>query len=94
MLLPSLQRFNKALADFQIKFPRPQWSDEFKQSLINDFSFFSSRIEDPELKQKNLNHFLQTNSNGSVTKVYENPETISVKVLDTIYTWIDKNKRD
>ncbi|MNL14695.1 hypothetical protein D3C87_1356500 [compost metagenome] len=58
MLLPSLQRFNKALADFQIKFPRPQWSDEFKQSLINDFSFFSSRIEDPELQYGDTIRFL------------------------------------
>lgn len=44
------------------------------------------------VKIQNLNHFLQTTNNGSVTKVYENHETISVKVLDTVYQWINKHK--
>lgn len=58
MLLPYLERFNKALLDFQQKFPKPKWDESFKRDLINDFSFFSSRIEDPELKYGDTIKFL------------------------------------
>ncbi|WP_316752686.1 Fic family protein [Pedobacter gandavensis] len=45
-----MNRFNQALLAFQIKFPKKDWSDDFKKNIINDFSFFSSRIEDPKLE--------------------------------------------
>lgn len=44
------------------------------------------------LKFQNVNHFFQTNTNGSITEVYENPETISSAVLETIFKWIYKHK--
>ncbi|MBI1838081.1 MAG: Fic family protein [Flavobacteriia bacterium] len=50
MLSDYLKRFNKALHDFQVKFPRPKWSEEFKRNLVNDFTFFSSRVEDAKLQ--------------------------------------------
>jgi len=58
MLLPCLERFNRVLFDFQQKFPKAQWDESFKQDLINDFAFFSSRIEDPELKYGDTIKFL------------------------------------
>ena len=50
MLSDSLKKFNKALHEFQEKFPRPEWSEEFKKNLVNDFAFFSSRVEDSKLQ--------------------------------------------
>jgi hypothetical protein len=50
MLTKSLTAFNTALLKFQIKFPKETWSQEFKDSLINDYSFFSARVEDSKLK--------------------------------------------
>ena len=50
MLTKSLIAFNTALLKFQIKFPEETWSQEFKDSLINDYSFFSARVEDSKLK--------------------------------------------
>jgi len=58
MLPPFLERFNKALSAFQAKYPRPEWDQSFKSNLINDFSFFSSRIEDPKLKYGDTIRFL------------------------------------
>lgn len=58
MLAPYLERFNAALVAFQSKFPKPVWSDDFKNDMINDFSFFSSRIEDPKLEYGDTIRFL------------------------------------
>ena len=80
MLSPVLERFNKALAAFRSKYPRPDWSREFKNDLINDFSFFSSRIEDPKLNygdtirffndqfvaKENLSSFMQLDDHRTV----------------------------
>jgi len=80
MLSNPLQRFNEALQKFQIKFPKAIWSDDFKTNLINDFSFFSSRIEDSKLeygdtikflndefvKKENLTSLLQINNHKVV----------------------------
>lgn len=49
MLADYLIRFNSALLKFREKFPRPKWSEEFKNDLVNDFSFFSARVEDEKL---------------------------------------------
>lgn len=58
MLLPCLEHFNRVLSDFQYKFPKLQWDDKFKRDLINDYTFFSSRIEDPHLKYGDTIKFL------------------------------------
>jgi len=44
-----LLEFNNALLQFQQKFPRNTWSEEFRFSLINDYSFYSARVEDSKL---------------------------------------------
>lgn len=80
MLSNHLQRFNKALSNFNAKFPRVAWSEDFKMNLINDYSFFSSRIEDSNLeygdaikflnnefvKKENLTSLLQINNHKEV----------------------------
>ncbi|HMI01663.1 MAG TPA: Fic family protein [Pedobacter sp.] len=82
MLSQHLQRFNEALRKFQEEFPRKTWSEEFKTNLVNDFSFFSSRIEDSKLeygdtlkflndewvKKENLSSLLQINNHKEVLK--------------------------
>lgn len=66
MLPDYLQNFNEALQKFQDKFPKGKWSSGFKESLINDYSFYSAKIEDEKLhygdyswvSEKNINrHF-------------------------------------
>lgn len=58
-LLPDyLLAFNNALAHFQEKFPRVQWTEEFRISLINDYSFFSARVEDSKLQYGDTIRFL------------------------------------
>ena len=52
MLPDYLLKFNKALSDFQEKFPRQEWTPEFRDSLINDYSFYSARVEDSKLHKK------------------------------------------
>lgn len=80
MLSNHLQRFNKALSNFNANFPRVAWSEDFKMNLINDYSFFSSRIEDSNLeygdtikflnnefvKKENLTSLLQINNHKEV----------------------------
>jgi Fic family protein len=82
MQAPYLQRFNAALSTFQLKFPKDNWSEEFKMSLINDFTFYSSRIEDPSLvygdtirflndefvQKEKLTSFLQVNDHKEVLR--------------------------
>lgn len=58
MLAEYLSSFNEALAQFQTKFPRDKWTKPFKDSLINDYTFFSSRIEDPKLQYGDTIRFL------------------------------------
>lgn len=50
MLPPYLEAFNIALQQFQKQFPREQWDAAFTLSLVNDFTFFSSRVEGDKLK--------------------------------------------
>lgn len=45
MLTDCLLEFNRALTQFQEKFPRNKWTEKFRTSLINDYSFYSSRYE-------------------------------------------------
>lgn len=49
MLSLYLKRFNLVLKQFQQKFPRPYWTNDFKSDLINDFAFFSAKAEDEKL---------------------------------------------
>ncbi len=58
MLPIYLLNFNKALSQFQVKFPRNEWSESFRISLINDFSFYSARIEDSKLQYGDTIRFL------------------------------------
>lgn len=58
MLTNYLVRFNQTLTEFQDKFPRAQWSEDFKKNLINDFCFFSARIEDEKLQYGDTIKFL------------------------------------
>lgn len=58
MLPDYLQNFNEALLKFQDKFPKGKWSVDFKESLINDYSFYSARIEDEKLHYGDTIKFL------------------------------------
>jgi Fic family protein len=58
MLPDYLLNFNEALLKFQEKFPRGKWSPEFRDSLINDYSFYSARVEDPKLHYGDTIRFL------------------------------------
>lgn len=58
MLPAYLERFNLALENFNEKFPRPKWTEEFKTSLVNDYSFYSARIEDEKLQYGDTIKFL------------------------------------
>lgn len=58
MLPKYLLAFNDALTQFQEKFPREKWTDEFRTSLINDYSFFSARVEDSKLQYGDTIRFL------------------------------------
>lgn len=58
MLPDYLLKFNKALSDFQEKFPRQEWTPEFRNSLINDYSFYSARVEDSKLEYGDTIRFL------------------------------------
>src|SRR5690606_37550414 len=61
-MLPNyLIRFNSALEQFQKKFPRPNWSDDFKSKLINDYSFYSVRIEDQKLMYRDTIRYVNEN---------------------------------
>ncbi len=58
MLSEYLLDFNAALLQFQNKYPRNKWSEEFKDSLINDYSFYSARVEDSKLEYGDTIRFL------------------------------------
>lgn len=62
MLPDYLLNFNTALLKFQEKFPRDNWSVKFKDSLINDYSFFSARVEDSKLQYGDTIRFLNNES--------------------------------
>lgn len=61
-----LLQFNEALLLFQNKFPRKKWKKEFRNSLINDYSFFSARLEDPKLQYGDTIRFLNTETTRAV----------------------------
>jgi Fic family protein len=58
MLPDYLEAFNLALQRFHRKYPREKWSSDFKESLLNDFSFFSAKIEDAKLNYGDTIRFL------------------------------------
>ncbi|AWG21860.1 cell filamentation protein Fic [Flavobacterium faecale] len=58
-MLPNyLLKFNEALLLFQNKFPRLEWGEDFKSSLINDYTFYSARVEDSKLEYGDTIRFL------------------------------------
>jgi Fic family protein len=71
MLPDYLLEFNRTLLRFQEKFPRNQWSDDFRNSLVNDYSFYSARVEDSKLEYGDTIRFL-------------NDETVRVVNLDSL----------
>lgn len=58
MLPDYLLKFNHDLFLFQEKFPRKEWTELFRMSLINDFSFYSARVEDSKLEYGDTIRFL------------------------------------
>ena len=58
MLPDYLIRFNIALASFKNLYPSPKWSESFKNGLLNDFTFYSSRIEDDKIEYGDTIRFL------------------------------------
>ncbi len=62
MLPEYLLKFNEALSKFQEKFPRNNWTPEFRNSLINDYSFYSARVEDSKLQYGDTIRFLNNES--------------------------------
>lgn len=58
MLPEYLSAFNDVLSQFQEKFPREQWTEGFRASLVNDYSFFSARVEDSKLQYGDTIRFL------------------------------------
>lgn len=62
MLPDYLLSFNEALLKFQEKFPRDKWSVDFRNSLINDYSFYSARVEDSKLQYGDTIRFLNNES--------------------------------
>lgn len=58
MLPDYLDAFNGVLQRFQITFPAETWSKEFTDSLLNDYSFFSARVEDSKLQYGDTIRFL------------------------------------
>ncbi len=59
MLPIYFSRFNMALKEFQMRFSKPEWSQEFTESLINEFSFFSTKIEEQNLEYGETIQFLR-----------------------------------
>lgn len=62
MLPDYLLKFNETISIFKEKFPRDNWSTEFKNSLINDYSFYSARVEDSKLQYGDTIRFLNNES--------------------------------
>lgn len=58
MLPDFLSSFNDTLDEFNTRFPRQAWTKEFKNDLINDYSFYSARIEDAKLQYGDTIRFL------------------------------------
>ncbi len=62
MLPEYLSNFNEALQKFQKKYPRENWPIHFRDSLINDYSFYSARVEDSKLEYGDTIRFLNDES--------------------------------
>lgn len=58
MLPVYLIKFNEALLNFQRIFPRQSWTSEFRDSLINDYTFYSAKVEDSKLNYGDTIRFL------------------------------------
>lgn len=86
MLSDYLIRFNSALEKFQEKFPRPNWSDDFKKDLINDYSFYSARVEDEKLQYGDTIRFLndQLVRKGKMKSLLDvsNHKDVLISVID------------
>lgn len=88
MLPDYLLKFNKALSDFQEKFPRDQWTQEFRNSLINDYSFYSARVEDAKLQYGDTIRFLNNETvrgiNLNSLMGVSDHQTVFKNLLDTL----------
>ena len=88
MLPEYLQIFNETLEQFNSRFPRKQWSEEFKNNLINDYSFYSARIEDSKLQYGDTIRFLNNESikgiNLNSLLVISDHQSILKKLIDSL----------
>src|SRR5690606_41311061 len=91
MLPDYLLKFNKALSTFQEKFPRDNWSTEFRNSLINDYSFYSARVEDSKLEYGDTIRFLNNESvrgiNFNSLMGISDHQSVLKKLLDSLYNF-------
>lgn len=91
-MLPNyLLKFNEALLLFQNKFPRLEWSEEFRSSLINDYTFYSARVEDSKLQYGDTIRFLNNETVrginfNSLMGVSEH-QSVLKKVLDNLQSF-------
>ncbi|MFZ6023966.1 MAG: Fic family protein [Bacteroidota bacterium] len=76
MLPDYLEAFNTTLQQFQEKFPRGKWGTAFTLSLVNDFTFFSSRVEDDKLKYGDTIRFL----NNEITRAMNITSLMNVSI--------------
>lgn len=58
MLSDYLYDFNTVLKAFREKFPVQAWTATFREQLVNDFTYFSSRIENRKLEYGETISFL------------------------------------
>ncbi|QYJ68859.1 Fic family protein [Flavobacterium litorale] len=58
MLPDYLLNFNATLLQFQQKYPKNTWPEDFRNSLVNDYSFYSARLEDCKLQYGDTIRFL------------------------------------
>ena len=88
MLPDYLLKFNDALSNFQEKFPRDTWSTEFRDSLINDYSFYSARVEDSKLEYGDTIRFLNNESvrgiNFNSLMGISDHQSVLKKLLDSL----------
>lgn len=88
MLPDYLLKFNKALSDFQERYPRQEWTSEFRDSLINDYSFYSARVEDSKLQYGDTIRFLNNETvrgiNFKSLVGISDHQTVLKNLLDTL----------
>lgn len=91
MLPDYLLDFNETLLKFQNKYPREKWSEHFRDSLINDYSFYSARVEDSKLEYGDTIRFLNNETVrginfDSLLSISEH-QTVLKDLLDSLHNF-------